>query len=244
MALEKEENSMISMKIMKSIGIYQMTSPKTQRVFGDNITKLFFIIQLVIMCIYFLMIVINMHYFTNDLIYVVNYLNFFVADLLIVLKMYNLMKNYDRISNFIKTTSIDYFSYKYHSRDILKNGKKQSKYYANLNMCVWISATLIWIISPIFTNKLSDDIIQSNEVYYYRSNILQFVYPATGKFYNVYFIMYYIFECIIFVIWVHSDIIFDYLMITICIVIMFQLNTIVHSYSSFSTTHKHIIGKA
>lgn len=240
---EEEDNFMISMKMMKRLGFYQMVNTRALQVFGVNIIKLLTLIQIVIFCIVFYMIIVNLCYFSNDLIYVENYLNLLISDILTTFKLYYLIKYSDRIWNCIKLTSVEYFSYKYHDRNILETGKKQSKYYANLNLYLWIAIGPIWIMSPLLTNESSVDVVQSNEVYHYRANIFNFMYPATDKFYNENFTVYYIVEIAILIIWIYSIVIFDYLMISICIVIIFELKTIVHSYSSFSTVHTRIIGK-
>ncbi|XP_025205093.1 uncharacterized protein LOC112601603 [Melanaphis sacchari] len=91
----------------------------------------------------------------------------------------------------------------------------------------------LWIFSPIITKDNYLYIKSKNSTYIqYRYNILNLIFPVSTQFYNDNFNVFYLIEVITLSVYGYSMIIFDFLFISYCITIAFQLKTIASSYSS------------
>eukprot|EP00102_Acyrthosiphon_pisum_P023960 XP_016661170.1 PREDICTED: odorant receptor 46a-like isoform X2 [Acyrthosiphon pisum] len=106
---------------------------------------------------------------------------------------------------------------------------------------LWIVVFIAWILTPFIVQNSYLRVEARNMTYHYRTNILNLVYPAPDKFYNANFIMYYNIELTISIVWAHSTIIFDILLISMCITIEYYLKTIANTFSTLGNVENQFM---
>lgn len=236
-----DEDIMIDMKLLKIIGLYQILSSNTVKLFGYNIYRFISVIQLIIYLMALIVIILNLYYYTNDIFGMANYFILVANYLLASVKIYNIIKNADRFWSCIQSTSVKYLSYKYHNNRTLQMGRTKSKLFSMFFIFSWIAGVVGWFLSPYFIRTHKLEVKVNNETYYYRYGIINLIYPVTDQFYNDHYLSYYIMEMTLGILWCHSTLIFDVLTISICVTLSYQLKTIANSYSSFGDKHNHTL---
>lgn len=236
--LKREDNFMISIRLLKIIGLYQTSKSHDFKVF-----KSISVFQFVWLCICEFEIVINMCYSFYDVNNMTHYLILFFGNLLVILKMYCIINNAEKIWNCIKSTSINYLFYNYHDRQILYEGRKRAESFGIVIMIIWLTVLLSWLMSPFIAQGAYVDIVIKNETKHYRYNVQNLPLPATEQFYNDKFLYFYIVEMIFAIVWSYCTWLFDFFILSMCITITYQLKTIADSYGNFSVVHNSLISK-
>jgi len=232
-----EDSLMINTRLMKLTGLYQLLDSRTTKIFGHNMLKCMSLVQLSTMLIVMAIFTANLYYFSDDINAVMQYSMLFTCDVLSFLKLYVTIVKSDTIWNCIHMTSIDDLSYKYHNRSILKNGQLKSKSYSILIMFMWMNLIISWGLAPLFVTNYFFEAQVENKIYRYRFNILGFIFPVTDQFYNDNFMIYYYIEFACLIIWCHSTMNFDVLLLSMNITFKYQLKTIANSFSTFNITY-------
>lgn len=240
----KEENFMISKRIMRIIGFYQLASPYYNiKVFGVHFFKFLSKIQCILLIIFLCISIANFSNSIHDIDNVINYGLLTIVNVLLISKFYCVILNTHRIWRCVKMLSINNLSYKYHSIQILKMGKIKSKIYSIYFIASWLMIVAAWWISPFIVDNYYINITTKKETYKYRYNIFNLVFPASDKFYNDHFLSYYIIEALFSMFMAHSTIIYEILVISMCIVITYQLKTVANSYNDFNIKQFCLISK-
>ncbi|XP_029346182.1 uncharacterized protein LOC115034222 [Acyrthosiphon pisum] len=233
---KNEDNFMINMRLMKKTGFYQLLDSRSLKVFGHNVFKCMSVVQMSILSSVAFIFVANIYYFSDDINTVMMYSMLITSDVLSILKLYYILQNSDTIWNCIQMTSIDDLSYKYHDRRILEEGRSKSTSYSILIMFMWLNLIVSWSLGPLFVTNYFLIVEQNDEIYRYRFNIMNFAFPATDRFYNDNFMIYYGIEFITLVLWCHCTMNFDVLLLSMNITFKYQLKTISNSFSAFNFT--------
>lgn len=230
---------------MAFTGIYRLSNTSTSRkVFGYNVYKCITVIQIVFLCVSLICFLLNAYYCLDNINDMIRYIVMSVGVVVASLKFYCILQNADRLYSCIQLMSIINFSYKYHAKRILEMGRRKSKSLSIVFVTLWICILVAWAMEPLVVRNIFINInTENNETYHYRYNVVNLVFPVTDTFYNRYFYIYYILECMIIININNSLTVFDFLIISLCITLRYQLKTIVNSFSTFSVTHKHLIGK-
>jgi len=228
---------MIDTGLMKITGLYYVLDSRSPKIFGHNVFKCMSVVGISILLLLTVIFLTNIYYFSNDINVVMLYLMLFTSDVLTILKLYVTIAKSDTIWNCIQMTSIDDLSYKYHDRSILRNGQLKSKSYSILIMFMWLNLMLSWGLAPLFVTNYFIEAQFENKVYRYRFYILGFVFPVTDQFYNDNFMIYYYIEFACLIIWCHSTMNFDVLLLSMNITFKYQLKTIANSFSTFNIAH-------
>lgn len=235
---------MVDMKLMKIIGMYQILSPHSPKLFGFN-TQLKYIamIQTLVLVLLFFMFLLNILYCLDDVNNAMNYFPQVVSCANAIYKTYSIFGHSDTLWSCIQLTSIEYLSYKQHSGRILEIGRMKSKLLATFFVVWFVVFCFIWIIPP-FINYTRENNTGNDNLVNYRHNVLNLVFPVTPEFYNEHFISYYLFESILTVIWSQGTLMFDVITISMCVTFSYQLKTIINSYRTFNiSAHEEFIGK-
>lgn len=234
---------MIDPQVMKLIGFYQMLSPHGPKVFGVDIfkyiTKTLLLIQIILLFVY----VLNIYHSIEEVNELAKYIFLIASSMVSVFKLFSVIQHSDTLWNCIQLTSIDNLSYKYHNRHILKSGRTRTKLLTSHYTFWWFVSVITFVISPLFIKNYYIRIKIDNDIEYYRYNVLNFIFPVTGEFYNKHFINYYILESIITIILGHCILMYDILIISICITLRYQFKTIVNSYSTFHISDNKSMSK-
>lgn len=190
-----------------------------------------------------IMILANMYYFLEDINEAVRYYTFLTYGLASMLNFYTIIQHSDTLLRCVQLISIDGFSYEYHDRQTLEIGRKKAKFFAKLNNLYWIMSVVFWSLMPLFPKVYYVQVKFENKIYLYRYNLMNFVYPINTKFYNDHFVSFYIFEMILTIIWTYTAMIFDMLIISVCITFSNQLETIVKAFTTFGDSNIQLKGK-
>ncbi|CAI6364107.1 unnamed protein product [Macrosiphum euphorbiae] len=233
---KNEDSLMINMRLMKKTGFYQLLDSRSVKVFGHNVFKCMSVVQMSVLLSVALIFVANIYYFSDDINTVMMYSMFITSDVLSILKLYYILRNSDTIWNCIQMTSIQDLSYKYHDGRILEEGRSKSTSYSILIIFMWLNLAVSWSLGPLFVTNYFLVVEQNDEIYRYRFNIMNFAFPATDRFYNDNFMIYYWIEFIPLVLWCQCTMNFDILLLSMNITLKYQLKTIANSYSAFDFT--------
>jgi len=243
MESKNEDNLMVNTRLMKITGLYQLFDSRSYKVFGYNIYKCLSTVQMTLLILAIILFFINIYYFSGDLNIVMGHIIFLICTLFSFFPLFNMTKNSNTIWNSIHQTSIDDLSYKYHDTRILEDGRSKSKSYVTFLIIMWVNIIIFWISSPLFVTTFFLIVEIEDKIYAYRYNTLNFVYPFTDKFYNDHFMVFCGLECIPPIIWAHSIMNYDILLISMNITIEYQLKTIANSFSTFNETSNDITSK-
>lgn len=243
MTSNNADNLMINTRLMKKTGFYQLLNSYSPKVFGHNVFKCLSVVQMSILSSSVVVFILNIYYFSNDINTAMGYSLLLTSDVLSIFKLYSIIKYSDTIWNCIQSTSINDFSYKYHERRILEEGRSKSKSYSILIMFMWACLVIFWTLAPLFATNYFLKAELENKIYSYRFNIMNFVYPVTDQFYNDHFIIYYYIEFIVLALWGHCTMNFDVLLLSMNITFKYQLKTIANSFSTFNTTRYQLTSK-
>lgn len=237
-----DRNVIAHKQFMKITGLYYILNPNSLQLFGFNFFKMMAIFQMTSMHIIVFMCITSIYYCSKNINEVLNYILLISAYIFGVFKHYYLIKHSDTIWNCLQLTSFDFLSYKHHNKNILKKGQKLSRYITVFFFFLWLFLTISWILSPIFI-KDSFTVKLKNESFQYRYNVLSFIYPITEKSYIDNFKMLYAFEVYLLICWVHTMFVFDFLIISMSIAIIYQFKTTAYSYSTFINIIRHKTSK-
>lgn len=229
---DDDKHLLINVPLMKITGLYQIISPHCSKIYGFNIFKCMIVIQIVIFVLADFWFLFNIIYCKQDIYAMTHFLYLFQSGISSIFKQYCIIKNSDVIWNCVQLTSINRLTYKYHRRQILEDGRSKSKYYSTLFASLWFTVVIAWMLAPFSLIKYYMEVKIHDQFYHYRYNVLNLIFPAVDTFYNDNFIMYFIIESIIAMIWGHGTLIFDVFLISMCTIFSYELKTIANSYST------------
>lgn len=218
---------------MKLTGLYQLLNPDTPKSFGCNIFKLGGTLAVVYLTLVFIMCNLSMYYSLNDFTETVKYFMLIIATLFALIKMSFIIFNANALWNFISFTSIDYLTYRGQQKYMLINARKLSISISNIFTLSWIAIISVWVLFPIITKDNFMNVKSKDGTYsQYRYNMLNLMFPVSAQFYNNHFIVFYFLESIAVIVYGYSMVVFDNLVISVCITITYQLKSIALSYSA------------
>jgi len=229
----KRTKYIMNIKLMKLTGLYQLLNPDTPKFFGCNIFKLGGTLGAVFLILTFLMCNLSIYYSLNDFTEAVKYFMLIIATVFAFTKMSFIVLNSNALWNLICFTSIDYLTYRGQQKYMLIFARKLSISISNIFTLSWIVVISVWVLFPIiikdnFMNVKSKDDTFSQ----YRYNMLNLIFPVSAKFYNNNFIVFYLLESIALISYGYSMVVFDNLVVSLCITITYQLKSIALSYST------------
>ncbi|XP_029347261.1 uncharacterized protein LOC107884467 isoform X2 [Acyrthosiphon pisum] len=242
MVLKNEDKLMANTKLLKTIGLYQILNSSSPKVFGYNIFKCITIIEAFIAAAVVLGCILNAFFCLSDLPETTRYFTIGVMCTITFFKLCCIIGYSDTIWNCLHIiTSVKYLTYKYHSKRMLKVGRKKSKSILILFLVVWITVYVNWMFMPIVIQNSYLKVEAGNLIYHFRTNIISLVYPATDKFYNDNFLTFYTMEFIIMLVGIHCTFMFDMLLILMCTTIACYLKTIANSFSTLGNGEHHFM---
>ncbi|CAI6344614.1 unnamed protein product [Macrosiphum euphorbiae] len=241
MVFKNEPKLMENIQLLKTIGLYQILDSHSTKLFGYNVFKCVAVIEVFILTVTISASVLNMFYFLSEINEATRYFTLCLIASVPIFKLRYIIGYSDTIWNCLHITSVEYLSYEYHSRYIIEVGRKKLKQFLIIFLVLWIAVFIAWILTPFIVQNSYLRVEAENVIYHYRTNILNFVYPATDKLYNGNFIMFYNIELTVTIVWAHSTIIFDILLISMCITIECYLKTIANTFSKLGCVENHFM---
>lgn len=238
MHLKDEQNYMINLRLMKVTGLHTLLNPDTPKLFGYNWGKLNGVLFIFIMILVIVGSNMSIYYIMNDFTKTLPYIVIIVSATFVLLKIYFLIRYSKELWEFVNFTSIHFLSYTGHQKTILSKARKLILRISNMFTCFTIFIILVWIVSPIFMKDNYIVVKSTNDTYnHYHYNILSIIFPVTEQYYNNNFIHFYLLESLGLIVYGYSMMNFDYLIISICLTITYQLKMISKSYSKLGFNH-------
>jgi len=243
MNLNDEQNYLINLKLMKITGFYQLISPHTSKYFGFNVYKVAAAIEVMSGVFSVSLLFLSSYYYLDNTNELMSHFMLIVAIFFSTFKIFWVSKNSKRIWSNIDMTSINFLTYTGHKKEILQNGRAKSILTTILFVILWSSVTVAWSISPFLIKDVYLNVKFKDEVRRFRFNSLNYVYPISEEFFNGHFLYFYAVEMLQAVFWGHGTVAYDTFVISICISIAFQLNTIAASYISLNSRKSKLYSK-
>lgn len=231
---------MINRKLLEMIGFHEVSSAIMS---GFNLFKIVSMVEILILILTAFLCSINIFNCLDDINEVTKFSLLIVAVMITCFKLHCIIQNSEKIWNCIRSTSIDSLLYEYHSMKTLRTGQANSKQIAIFILCLRVAVVMSWALSPFSVKGYYVQRQLGNSTQFYRYNTGNFVFPATGEFYNNHFKSFYCFETALFIFWGHGNMTFDTILVLMIISISYQLKTITDSYSTFTIKHEHVRGK-
>lgn len=228
---KSEQNYITNIQLMKTIGLYQLLNPNAPKLFGYNVSKLGSFIILVYVTLVTLICLLSIHYSLYDFSAVIKYVSILLPVSFLWVIIYFVNRNSDVLWEFISSTSIHFLSYSGHQRNILTEARVISRIVSNITKIVWMIAAFVWIMAPIIIQDSYINVKFKNKKHvWYRYNMINLLFPVTADFYNDNFYIFYFIETLALIFYDTFNLIFDCLIISICITITYQLKMIALSY--------------
>lgn len=217
---------------MQITGLYQLLNPNSSKLFGYNVFKLSGICQVLYLGLIILMCIVSIYYTVYDFTEVIKYMMLIIATFFALIKMYFIIRNSDALWKCMNFTSLNYLSYRGHQKSILTEAQASSSMVTNTFTLVWMVGITVWILSPIIISENYLKVKSKDNTYnQYRYNMLNLIFPVTASFYNDNFHIFFFIETLALIFWGYSTMIFDNLVLSMCITIKYQLKMIALSYS-------------
>lgn len=235
MVSDSWKNYIIDLRLIKQIGLYQLLNPNTPtKPLGCNIFKLVAVLSLLYLTLTNVMCNISIYYILNDFTEVVKYIMLVFATLFAVMKMYFVIRKSHKLWELIRFTCIHFLPYRGHQKNILIEAREVSIKISKIITLGWITIIIVWILSPIFMQGNYINVMSKDGTSYrrYRYNMLSLIFPVSAQFYNENFKWFYSIEMIATLMYGYSMVIFDCLVISMCITMTYQLKMIALSYST------------
>lgn len=231
------------MTTIKLVGLYQLLNPNSPKIFGFNIFKIIGTFQLMYNLIFSCLFFICMYYCSNDINEVTRYVMLFTGTFFSVSKYYYIIKNSDIIWKCLHLTFLNFLSSKNHKKRTFQDARANTISLTRFFIFLYTISLLAWVLVPLLNQNNFLILKIGNETHRYRFNTVNLILPVffNDKFYNDNFMAFYIFESFGFLFYVHSSFGFDMLVISMCMAIKYQLQTIADSYTTSITKIQKVI---
>lgn len=191
------------------------------------------------------MYLMSIYYSRHEINEIIKYVSILVATLFALIKICLIVRNSDALWEFVNFTSITFLSFSGHQRNILIKAHEISLMISNLFTVSWFVIAVVWIVSPLIVKDNYINVKFKNGTYEnYRYNMLNLIFPVTAKFYNNNFYVFYLIETIVIFLYCYITNIYDFLVITMCINISYQLRTIKTSFNKIGNNHNSTVNKS
>lgn len=234
-----DEDYVFNFKFSKWVGLYQILDPTARQLYDHNVYHIIVIIFSVFIFGISAMCPIGLYYLTNDAIAFSYYIGSIEQFLFAVFKILSIVYYSNELWKCITNTSFKTMSYGLHSRIIFKRWQKYTMRVAMLYIVLVCFILLIWMLNPFMFNTTTVSVKNLDSSYsIYRMNIFNIYVPISDVVYNRYFILFYIIDFIILILFFIFTTIYDICMIMICCTLLCQLETINDSLRTLGHNNK------
>ncbi|XP_050536771.1 uncharacterized protein LOC126902973 [Daktulosphaira vitifoliae] len=233
-----DRSSVIHLKIMKKIGLYQYLNPNSYTIFGYPLLQFFALIEIAVIIFVLIMSIWSLLNCVNDLSATVKFSMCCFGTLNIGVKMYYMYGMSDKVNACMQFTCINYMKFKGHKKNLLIKGRRKIEYIINIIALYWSIAVFFWILSPVLFTKRTVIINLNGQLQSYKYNIFNLIFLKSDKLYNKYYDIFWLIESFMMVVWCHVTIMHGVIFASTCVTINYQLKTITFSYSQLGNINK------
>lgn len=228
MDLKKEEQYIVNLKLEKLLGIYQLLdSSKSPKIFGRNVYHIGIVIVGLYMFPLSMWNMIGVYRLTNDVIAMTFYIGCMGNFIFACFKIANILYYSSDIWRCIDITSFHFTSYLHYDSNVFKNWRKRSIQVSYVYNIVATICVTLWIFSPFLLRNTVVKIRRLDGSYSInRMNVYNMFLMVSEDTYNKHFDKFLFLEIIISLCFLYFTMIFDNIIIIMCIALSSQLDTI------------------
>lgn len=230
-----EEKLIFNTALAKIIGFYHMLNPETIKYRGFNIFHSIITAFLVFYSspITMVMYLNGFYYWANNPTASILYLIITSYCIFLSYKMIVIIYHSENIWNCMEITRFDFLSYRFYNKSILEKWRTTSIKITNIYSTMIVLAFFCFITSPLlfadsyYTIKNHDGSISK-----YRLSVFNLYSLLSSETLNKYFIMFYSIEVLYCCVYVTVFILFDLILVTLCLAMTCQLQMISQAFES------------
>lgn len=228
MDLTKQEEYIFNLKLEKLLGIYQiLDSSKSAKIFGRNVYHIGIVIVGLYMFPLSMWNMIGVYRLTNDVVAMTFYIGCMGNFIFSCFKIANILYYSSDIWKCIDITSFHFTSYPHYDNNVFKNWRKWSIQVSYVYTVVATICVTLWIVSPFLLRNTVVKIRRLDGSYSInRMNVYNMFLMVSEDTYNNHFDKFLFLEIIISLCFLYFTMIFDNIIIIMCIALSSQLDTI------------------
>lgn len=230
-----DKKQIFNLLLAKSLGVYQMLDPNTEKYLGrHNVYRCVFIMLVFYNCLISMTAFLNgLYYWSNHTMESIFYFGMGLNILYISYKMCLLLNNSKEIWDCLSITQYDFMTYGHRDRRILDFWRKRSIGITYIITIILFLFTCFYVMYPlIFSGRFvvmkNHDGSSSN----YRLNVLNLCSFIPEQTYNTHYNVFYIIETVSCVFSIFCSLAFDLNLMTLCLAITCQLEMIFSAFKS------------
>jgi len=240
MKIQDNGKQIFNQALEKFIGFYQLVDIEKVTFLGrHNVRYRIFVFLIVYECIIAAMLLLNgLYYSENNTTEFILYTGFVINMLYASYKMYIVLKRTKDIWDCLSITQFDFTSYNHRDRRIILDlWRNRSIWFTNTFVAFSLLMLIFYAVCPLAFNDTflvmkNRDGLSSN----YRLNVLNLYLFVPEEVYNTYFNIFYIIETFGICIFVFFIIVFDTIVMTLCLALSCQLHMNFAAFESVGHT--------
>lgn len=226
-----EAKYIVNLRLMKLTGLYQILDPDTPKVCGRNPFRVAGAVAALYLFAVYALCASSLY---SSLLRlgapsaVPNSAFLFVATSFTLIKLYLVVRDADALWRFVDFSSVDFLSYGgQRRRRALADARSVSVAVTYGFALAWTAVSVGSALSPVI--RSADAAAADGRTR--RDNVLNLVYPVSDECYNHRFVAFYALETVALVCYVYLMLVYDCLVVSVAVVVAYQLKTIASSYA-------------
>lgn len=235
-----DEDHVFNFKLCNSFGLYQILNPNTVKLYNHNAYHVIVVVICVYMFSSMIPSIICIRNFMNDTIEFTYYIGLIEQILFVIYKMLNIVYYSNDIWKFIANTRFETMSSGLYDINIFKHWQKHSVNIAITYVIMFGLIVVIWTLNPFIFNTSKVSLKNADNSYnYYRLNIYNIYLPVSDELYNKYFIVFFIIDLTVAILFSICAFIYDIYMVMACYTLICQLEIINDGLRTLGHKHKY-----
>ncbi|KAL4098209.1 hypothetical protein QTP88_022856 [Uroleucon formosanum] len=234
MDIQNEKSHVFNIKLAKCIGLYQILDPGTVKFRGQNIYHIVAACILLVMCVNSVLLnVSSLYYGTNNISISVDCFWKAETSLYLIYKIWIVVSHSNDVWNLLSITRYDFTSFSLRNRHILDCWRDRSVLLTTMFAIMYSCFSAFYLVSTlVFRNDILPVKNHDGSVGFYRQNVMNFYLIVSDETYNAHYTTFYFVEALYLAIMVISFLIFDIVLVTLCIAICSQMQMICFAFKS------------
>lgn len=227
MDLVKTKSYTFNYNLANIIGLNLILNSKTIKILGYKVNHIIIILFLLAFLTITVTCSIGLYYFRNDIFISFLFIGYISNHAFVSYKIMNIKYNSRDLWKIINISSLDFMAYKHYNRNVFEKWKKLSIRVTYLQTFMSLFALIVWGFSAIL---LKNEILTikniNGSIQRFRMNISNLCIFLSSDTYNDNFSIFYLLEILILICYLYCILIFDIVMISICLALSCDLDLI------------------
>lgn len=230
---------MANLPVMRLVGLHQGLNPDGPRLCGWHAFKCAATAEMAYILTFCALDALSAYHCSGDFDQVARFAMLFVNALNTVGKLYYTVSRADAIWDCLRLTSFAYLRCGRRDDPVLRTGRSLSMAGTTSFLVMWTAVVTLWTATPLFMGdgvRLTAQTADGPRRYRY--NPINVMLPAVSDaFYNRHFAFFYAAESLSFLFCLHATFVFDLLVITIGLAVVYQLRAVARLYGRLAWAH-------